>query len=360
MTACRPAAQPARPADVTALDGGGPSVRSSMYNCRRVCHFVEVSMSARAGFLAGTGVLLLLGSGSMRMLAHDQEPQAKPRTLRVMTYNIKHGQTNASCTQPPRVPGQDPFPDCNLDLQASIAVMRAHNPDIVGVQEVDRFWARSGYVDEPAAIAAGLGMEHSCYAANLDHPADTHSSIPHQYGTVVVSRFPILDCSNTLLPRTGNNEQRGLTRATINVRGVPLQMYNTHLHTTAADRLMQTAVIGERIDAAPAGSKVLVGDFNARPTAAEMTPVFARFVDAWTAGVATPDNPNGYTSPARLTGAPTSRIDYVFVSSRVTVSSAYVPIDAATRLASDHYPVVADIALPGSDVGIGAAVPRDR
>src|SRR5688572_15893719 len=75
--------------------------------------------------------------------AQAPEPQAGPRPLRIMSYNIKHGQTNASCTQPPRLPGQPPFPDCNLDLQASIAVIRAHNPDILGVQEVDRFWARS-------------------------------------------------------------------------------------------------------------------------------------------------------------------------------------------------------------------------
>ncbi|MGH9373845.1 MAG: endonuclease/exonuclease/phosphatase family protein [Vicinamibacterales bacterium] len=104
----------------------------------------------------------------------------------------------------------------------------------------------------------------------------------------------------------------------------------------------------------------LMGDFNARPTAAEMIPIFARFVDAWTAGVPTPDNPNGHTSPSRLTGSPTSRIDYIFASPQVTVSSAYVPIDAGTRLAADHYPVVADIALPGSEVGIGAVVPGGR
>jgi endonuclease/exonuclease/phosphatase family metal-dependent hydrolase len=314
-------------------------------------------MSVRARFvLAGIAVVLLGVSGPVRTLAQDQEPQAKPRPLRVMTYNIKHGQTNAACTQPPRIPGQDPFPDCNLDLQASIEVMRAHTPDIIGVQEVDRFWARSAYVDEPAAIAAGLGMEHHCYAPNLDHAPDTHSSIPHQYGTVIVSRFPILDCSNTLLPRTGNNEQRGFTLALINVLGVPLQFYNTHLHTTATDRLMQTAVIAEVIDAAAPGAKVLTGDFNARPDALEMVPIFARFVDGWTAGVPTAENPNGNTSPSRLTGLPTSRIDYVFVSG-VPPGPAYVPIDAATRLAADHYPVVIDLALPGANVGIGRVVP---
>jgi endonuclease/exonuclease/phosphatase family metal-dependent hydrolase len=303
--------------------------------------------------LAGFGILSLFATlAPFRVAASEQEPQAKPRELRIMSYNIKHGQTNAPCTQLPRIPGQDPFADCNLDLQASIDVMRAYDPDIVGVQEVDRFWARSAYVDEPAAIAAGLGMEHYCYAPNLDHAPDTHSSVPHQYGTVIVSRFPILDCDNTLLPRTGNNEQRGLTRALINVRGVRLQFYNTHLHTTATDRLMQTAVIGSVLDAAPEGSKVLIGDLNARPTAAEMVPVYARLVDAWlVAGVPTPDNPDGNTSPANLTGNPTSRIDYVFTSAQVAAGAVSVPIGTDTRLAADHYPVVAEIALPGSEVG---------
>jgi endonuclease/exonuclease/phosphatase family metal-dependent hydrolase len=311
--------------------------------------------------LSRTAVALALVSAALlpaAALAQVPEPQAKPRELRVMTYNIKHGQTNATCTQPPRIPGQPPFPDCNLDLQASINVIRAHNPDIVGLQEIDRFWARSGGVDEPAVIAAALGMDHYCYAANLDHAPDNHANVPHQYGTVIVSRFPIVECSNTLLRRAGNTEQRGLTRALINVRGVPLQFFNTHLHTLAADRLLQTADIAAVIDASGDRSMVLIGDFNARPTAAEMVPVYTRFVDAWrAAGGAPGENPNGNTSPASLTRNPTSRIDYIFVSPQVEVTSTYVPIDPHTKLAADHYPVVADIALPGSEVGINRQTP---
>ena len=300
----------------------------------------------------------LMTFGPVAAVAQVPEPEAKPRALRVMTYNIKHGQTNAVCSQPPRIPGQPPFPDCNLDLQASIDVMRAHDPDIVGIQEVDRFWARSAYLDEPAAIAAGLGMDHYCYAANLNHAPDSHSDVPHQYGTVIVSRFPIMECSNTLLRRVGTTEQRGLTRALINVRGVPLQFFNTHLHTVAADRLLQTADIAAVVDASGTGSMVLMGDFNARPTTTEMRPIYARFLDAWSeAGAPAPDNVNGFTSPSRLVGNPTSRIDYIFVSPQVAVTTTYVPIDPQTRLAADHYPVVADIALPGSEVGLHRKVP---
>jgi endonuclease/exonuclease/phosphatase family metal-dependent hydrolase len=304
--------------------------------------------------LASVCLCAIAVAAAGKAIAQEQEPQAKPRALRIMTYNIKHGQTNATCTQPPRIPGQPPFPDCNLDLNASVEVIRAHEPDIIGMQEIDRFWARSSYLDEPAVLSKALGLDHYCYAPNLDHVPDTHSNVPHQYGTVILSRFPILECTNTLLPRTGTNEQRGLTLALINVRGVPLQFYNTHLHTTVADRLLQTAVIASVIDSAPAGSKVIVGDFNARPTTAEMVPINERFIDGWLqAGVPTDANPNGFTSPGRLTGNPTSRIDYTFVSSQVQVNRVYVPIDGQTNLAADHYPVVTDIALPGSEVGIG-------
>ena len=167
-----------------------------------------------------------------------------------MTYNIKHGQTNADCTQPATTAGQPPAPDCNLDLQAAAGVIREHNPDIIGLQEIDRFWARSGHQDEPAVLAAALGMEHRCYAANLDHPADNHADRPHQYGTLILSRFPIRSCNTTLLPRSGENEQRGFTLAVVDMAGVAVQFYNTHLHTTAADRLLQTAVIAKAVDAA--------------------------------------------------------------------------------------------------------------
>ena len=264
-----------------------------------------------------------------------------------MTYNIKHGQTNAACTQPAATPGQPPSPDCNLDLQAAVAVIREHKPDIVGLQEIDRFWARSGYQDEPAVLAAALGMEHRCYAANLDHPADVHADRPHQYGTLILSRLPIRSCSTTPLPRTGENEQRGVTLAVIDVGGITLRFYNTHLHVTQADRLLQTSAIAQAFDAAGPGATIVVGDFNARPTATELQPLFTRFTDAWTkAGKASADNPDGLTSPAELVGNPRSRIDYVLVSASTEVRAAAVPIDAKTHVAADHYPVVVDLTLP--------------
>ena len=304
-----------------------------------------------------TCAVALLVAGAATAQAQP-EPQAGDRPLRVMSYNIKHGQTNDPCTTPPREPGQPPPTDCGLDLQASIDVIRTYDPDIIGMQEIDRFWARSAYLDEPAVLSEALGLPHVCYAPNLDHPADTHSPVPHQYGTVILSRFPILECQNTLLRRVATEEQRGLTLAVINVRGVPLQFYNTHLHTTQPARLLQTEDIAAVLDAAPAGPKLMTGDFNARSTftttVPEMEPIYARLLDTWRlAPLPDADNPQGFTSSARLVGLPTSRIDYVFATDNVGAQGTFVPITTATRWAADHYPVVADVTLPGAAVGVG-------
>lgn len=317
---------------------------------RRALAFTALSLILTVCFISPEPDAVLLA-------AQLPQAQAPDRDLRVMTYNIKHGQSNAPCTQPPRVPGQLPSPDCNLDLEGSIAAIRAHAPDVVALQEVDRFWARSAFTDEPAAIAAGLQMDHYCFGANLDHGPDSHSNVPHQYGTAIVSRFPILSCGNTPLTTFAGWEQRGILGAVINVKGVPTRVYSTHLQASRRVRGVFQSATPQRVlqvqDIMNLLSEVtdpivLMGDFNAGSTSSEMGPVYTSLLDVWReAGIG-----SGNTSSARLTGNPTSRIDYIFVSPDVTVSSVYVPIDAQTRLASDHYPVVSNIALPGSQVGI--------
>jgi endonuclease/exonuclease/phosphatase family metal-dependent hydrolase len=282
---------------------------------------VRSFISARRARRAAGALILVLGAGWLA--------PAQAADLRVMTYNIKHGLTNAA-----------------FDLQQAIEVIRQHEPDVVALQEVDRFWSRSAHLDEPAVLSASLGMTQTCYGPNLDHQADDHADRPHQYGTLVLSRHPITSCGNTLLPRTGTSEQRGLTLAVIDVQGVALRVYNTHLHVTQADRLLQTEAIARALDAAGPDPVVLAGDFNATPAAKELAPIVARFTDAWDKGaIRMSDNPDGLTSPAELDGGPRNRIDYVFVSPSIQVRGARVVVDAKTRLASDHYPVVVDIAV---------------
>jgi len=293
-------------------------------------------------------VTLLLFVPSTLSCARNPAPQRPEadrgrRALRVMTYNIRHGQTNAPCEEPARAPGALPAPDCGLDLSRVVDVVGAHAPDIVGLQEVDRFWARSAMQDQPALLAEALQMPHACYGANLDHGPDEHADRPHQYGTLVLSRLPILECGTDRLPRTGDSEPRGLTRALIDVRGARLQFFHTHLHTTAADRRLQAPAIVKAIDTT-AAPVILVGDFNAVPEAGELAPLFATFRDAWReAASPTAENPQGATFPVHPTDPPSQRIDFVFVSDPITVRSVQVPVNPETRLASDHYPIVVEV-----------------
>src|SRR5919106_1419322 len=154
---------------------------------------------------------------------------------------------------------------------------------------------------------------HVASPANLDlHPLEPGQP-RRQYGTAVLSRFPILSSHNTLLPRPRGGEQRGLLETVLNVRGVRVRFANTHLqHNSAEERLAQTQRIAELLGD-PEDPTVLVGDLNAVPEAPELAPLWPIFEDA-AAGA-------GNTYPA---DAPDRRIDYVLATPDVGLRGAEV------------------------------------
>lgn len=80
------------------------------------------------------------------------------------------------------------------------------------------------------------------------------------------------------------------------------------------------------------GPHALLGDFNARPTAPELAPLFQHFRDAWAAG----GDGEGFTFPVQ---EPNARIDFALVSPDLRVDAATVP----SQLGSDHLPLVAEV-----------------
>lgn len=113
-------------------------------------------------------------------------------------------------------------------------------------------------------------------------------------------------------------------------------MFNTHLqHDSQLERLAQVDSILQLL-ATSNESVVLLGDLNATPNTPEIAGLTDSLVDAWvTAGVG-----DGFTFDA---ATPHARIDYVMSSGKVVARTAAV----VTTDASDHLPVVADLALPG-------------
>jgi endonuclease/exonuclease/phosphatase family metal-dependent hydrolase len=293
--------------------------------------------------------LFVGGSAARTAEAAGHEPQA----LRVMTYNINHG-AGTPCTPDVTLPPivRPLLPDCSVvKLQLAAQAIREAAPDVVALQEVDRLWTRSGFVDQGLVLATELGMAY-CYGPNLVHPPDEHSPIPHEYGNAILSRLPLEGCVNHHLPKVNpDTEQRGLLRASVRYRGEALPVF-THLQHCSPlpanrcgagnpDRLAQVGAMRDLIGTPDAA--VLMGDFNAAPDWPELSPTHERFVDAW---AASGDGGPGNTHRAQLVGEPLRRYDHVFVRG-LEPGHTIVPQTLVTRLASDHYPVFSESIPPG-------------
>ncbi|MFC4852361.1 endonuclease/exonuclease/phosphatase family protein [Actinophytocola glycyrrhizae] len=252
--------------------------------------------------------LLLLIVLAMAALATPATatPATPARTLSVLSFNIHHGA------------GEDGV----FDLDRVADEIRRTHADVIGMQEVDRHYGeRSDWADQPAELAQRLGM-HVVFGANLDLEPPSAGQPRRQYGTAILSRHPILEWHNTLLPKgKPAEERRGLLTAVVNVRGVQVRVMNTHLqHDSAASRLLQSAVVADAVVASKE-PVVLTGDLNAVPAAPEITTLTAHLRDGG----------NAYTYPADV---PTARIDYVLTNG-LPLFSKVLP-----TAASDHRPVL--------------------
>jgi endonuclease/exonuclease/phosphatase family metal-dependent hydrolase len=240
------------------------------------------------------------------------------KALTVMSYNIRQGRDV----------------DGELDLERTAAVIRAQRPDLVALQEVGRHWsADSDFRDQAADLEAMLGMA-SAFGANLDRDPPEPGAPRRQYGTAILSAWPLLQSQNIALPRTSTeNEQRGLLVVVVDLDGEPFRILDTHLGVSADDRRLQVDAILAEADKASV-PHALLGDLNAGPSAPELAPLLERFGDAWSVA----GEGDGLTFPA---SGPTSRIDYVLMSSQLRVERVSVPDVEG----SDHLPLVAELAL---------------
>ncbi len=263
------------------------------------------------------------------------EPRAPDRQLTVMSYNVHTG-IGA---------------DGKLDLGRTADAIRASGAEVIGLQEVDRHWsARSDFEDQARLLADELGM-HYFFAPiySLDPPGAGRPR--REFGLAVLSEYPIIDAENHEIARlsTQTSPPRlapapGFPEVVVNVRGVPLHFYATHLDYRSDPGVRRIQVDDMlAIMAEDDGPKVLVGDLNAPPDAPELARLWEPLRDAWEAA---PAGDAGYTFP---TNGPVKRIDYVLVSPDVEVEETRV----LDTLASDHLPVVSELLLPGDRVGVG-------
>ena len=232
------------------------------------------------------------------------------RPLRVLTYNIHHGEGV----------------DGKLDLARIAGVITAQKPDLVAVQEVDVKTQRTGGVDQAAELAKLTGM-HVAFGRTIDYQGG-------QYGNAVLSRFPIVKREAHPLPGDEAAERRGALAVVVRPwgeRGAAVTFVGTHFdHQREPDRVRQAGEVNRLFVKEDGAPVVLAGDLNAVPGSEPMRALLKQWAD-----VAGADG--GATVPAEK---PRRRIDYVLL--RPTGGWRVVETKVVEEaVASDHRPVLA-------------------
>jgi endonuclease/exonuclease/phosphatase family metal-dependent hydrolase len=280
--------------------------------------WLEVTM--RRGLVG----VLVCATVALGAPAKAEETAGRDLSLRVVTYNIQAGAGM----------------DRRFDVGRQIEALRAIDADIISLQEVDVRWsARSEWRDLATEIAGALGM--NVFFGHI-YESDPPNLPPGGFGIAMLSRYPILAGENheitrlsTQVPDPKPEPAPGFPEILVNARGAHIHVYGTHLDFRAdpAVRQMQVADMLQIMARDQGRRQILLGDFNARPDAPELAPLWQHVADAW-ARANGPDG--GLTFPADV---PDRRIDYVTVSPRLEVREAAVP----QTFASDHLPVIADL-----------------
>ncbi len=240
--------------------------------------------------------------------------QAEPAIIRVMTWNIHHGEGL----------------DGRVDLERIASLIKSERADIVALQEVDNGVARTSRRDLPKELAALTGMT-SVFSNNIAYQGG-------EYGNAVLSRFPILAATNLHYQMIRPREQRGLLQVTLDVHGHKLRLLNTHLDYRPDDseRLSNANQI-TTVATSHAGLPVLLcGDFNDTPGSRTYAKLNESFADGWQVA----GQGQGFSYPA---ADAKRRIDYIWTSQNANIKALKIWIPTST--ASDHLPVVGEFEL---------------
>lgn len=297
--------------------------------------------------------------------------------LKAVSYNIQYG--------------------VGRDRKRDLArVMRAiEGADIVALQEVERFWKKSGMTDQPAEIAALWPDYHWVYGPFFDVDASFRDAggrlvnRRRQHGTMILSRWPIASSRLWPLPKmdsaTGFGMQMGALEAVIDRPGKALRVFSVHFNSLGSEeRQLQAQALmaiykrtliegpvwsgadteldgtdwanGETPPPAPRDCLIL-GDFNCEPDSPEYailcpnrTGRYGSFyyhdslADGWE--VAGGDGGGETFLAAEVYGYPFDmRIDYGFVSGGLVAHLKRVRVDR-DAIGSDHQPVWLEFDLP--------------
>lgn len=226
-------------------------------------------------------------------------------TVRLMSYNV-HGCVGV---------------DRRREIARVAEVIVAHQPDVVGLQEVDD---RYGHA-QLDALARATGL-HAIEGSTM-------RTDQGGFGNAVLTRYDAVAVEQLDLSFVGR-EPRGLLDVVLRVEGLSLRVMVTHFGLVRRERAAQADLVLHRLAHAESDVVVLLGDVN------EWWPrssIIAR-IDAQMGGT-----PRFATFPSML---PCLALDRMWVRPRGLLRSLTRSRSWRTRLASDHLPLVGELQLP--------------
>jgi endonuclease/exonuclease/phosphatase family metal-dependent hydrolase len=242
--------------------------------------------------------------------------ETKPRRhldVRIATYNIHRGRGMDRRTVPARI----------------AEVIRELDADVVALQEV--IGAGPSGAGQAAEIGAAAGMGWVMHSVRQQRN--------HQFGNVVLSRFPIVHHGTYDLSwRTC--EQRACQRADLDMgEGCRLHIYNVHLGTAVLERRYQAARLAAFVhDHRVKPPKVILGDFNEWMKGLTTTLLSSRLKSV---------DLRSYLKRRRTYPGlfPILHLDHIYYAGRLEILGVEMPRTRLALVASDHLPLVADIRI---------------
>jgi endonuclease/exonuclease/phosphatase family metal-dependent hydrolase len=170
---------------------------------------VQLAQAARSPFRVSVETSELLTHSSLTACSVDQAPiVSTPKRSRVATWNIRAARS--------------------APVDAIGAELRAMQVDVVALQEVDVRVRRTGFVDQPAALATSLGLNY-VFAASIKWDGG-------DYGLALLSRSPLTEVRRHRLDPSAAAEPRIVLEVTVCVEGRPLRIFNHHADGRVASR----------------------------------------------------------------------------------------------------------------------------
>ena len=252
-------------------------------------------------------------------VATPPPPSSSAATLKVFDWNTHHGIGT----------------DGVLNLDRFIPYIVDSGANVVSLNEVEKNVSAYGNIDQPAKYAALLkaATSKTWYYRFAQRDGNTNGQ-----GNLILTTFPIEVGDDYLL-----SYSRSVARVQIVVNGIRVNVFSTHLDADSSSR--RATQMNELKSWASSFSeqRILTGDYNAWPGAAEIAIMTSAYIDTWAAAkaagtaVAYPGNEAGNTR--------NSRIDYVWLSksaSRTTIkgSRVYDVRNSSGVAPSDHRPVM--------------------